>query len=88
MSDKAYVVFLRGQTEGESYLLSDVCPTEFMGFSCIKGTFRVTTPSTAVHYMANRNIYIPVEKVLMVMEYESIEDYRSSVKKHYEAKSE
>lgn len=85
MSSKAYLVYVRGQTGGESYLLSDATREEFMGVPCIKGTYRPNTSTS--HWMAGRVTYIPLDKVLFLTEYESFEAYRDALKRHYEEKS-
>ena len=85
MSSKAYLVYLRGQIENESYVIADVSREEFMGIPCIKGTYRPNTSPS--YYMAGRTIYIPLDKVLYVMEYESLDAYREAVKRHYEGKA-
>jgi hypothetical protein len=86
MNPKAYLVYVAGKTAGESYLLSDVSREEFMGVACIKGTYR--HPSSSAHWMAGRTIYVPLEKVLMVTEYDSHDAYKEALKTHYEAQAE
>ena len=85
MSGKVYLVFVGGQGEGASYLLSDASSEEFMGMRCIKGTYRVF--ASAYHWMEGRVTYVPVSKILLVTEYESFEAYRDSLKRHYEEKA-
>jgi hypothetical protein len=85
MSGKAYLVHVHGRTEGESYLLADATREEFMGVACIKGTYRPNKSTS--HWMAGRVTYIPLEKVLLVTEYDSFEAYCEALKRHYEEKS-
>ena len=55
MSSKAYLVHVRGRTEGESYLLADATREEFMGVPCIKGTYRPNKSTS--HWMAGRQLH-------------------------------
>ena len=82
---KAYLIYVAGGDAGESYLLSDVSREEFMGVPCIKGTYR--HPSSATHWLASQIMYVPLEKVRMVTEYESLKAYTDALKRHYEAQT-
>ena len=82
---KAYLVFVSGNTAGESYLLCDVSREEFMGVPCIKGTYR--HPSSATHWLSAKPMYVPLDKVLLITEYESHEAYQDALKRHYETQS-
>jgi hypothetical protein len=85
MSTKVYQVYIAANTESASYLLADATREEFMGVPCIKGTYRPHTSSS--HWLAGQVIYIPLDKVLTVIEYESFEAYRDALKRHYDEKS-
>lgn len=81
---KAYLIHLSSKTSGESYLLCDVSRDEFMGVPCIRGVYR---PTSATHWLASKTMYVPLEKILMVTEYESLEAYQESLKRYYEAQA-
>lgn len=83
---KAYLIYVAGKSAGESYLLCDVSRDEFMGVPCIKGTYR--HPSSTTHWLASKTMYVPLEKILMVTEYESHEAYKDALKRHYEAQAQ
>ena len=80
---KAYLVYVAGLRAGESYLLCDVSREEFLGAPCIKGTY--WHPSSTTHWLASQTIYVPLDKVLMVAEYESHDAYKDAMKRHYES---
>jgi hypothetical protein len=85
MNGTAYLVHVRGRTEGESYLLSDAARGEFMGVACIRGIYRPPNKSPS-HWMAGRVTYIPLENILLVTEYDSFEAYCDALKRHYHEK--
>jgi hypothetical protein len=82
---KAYLIYVAGGKPGESYLLSDVSREDFLGVPCVKGTYR--HPSSTTHWLAGQTMYVPVDKVLMVTEYESHDAYKDALKRHYEAQA-
>ena len=82
---KIYLIYVRGQTDGASYLLADCMRQEFMGIPCIKGTYR--SNKSAAHWMAGRATYIPLDSVVLVTEFDSFEAYRQMLKRHYEEKA-
>ena len=83
---KIYLVYVRGQTDGASYLLVDCKRQEFMGTACIKGTYR--SSKSANHWMAGRVTYIPLDSVVLVTEFDSFEAYREMMRRYYEGKAE
>jgi hypothetical protein len=82
---KVYLVYVRGQTDGASYLLADCKRQEFMGIACIKGTYR--SSKSAGHWMAGRVTYVPLESVVLVTEFDSFEAYHEMLRRHYEEKA-
>ena len=82
---KAYLIYIAGQTAGESYLLIDATRTELMGVPCVKGTYR--HPTSPSHWLSGRTLHVPLDKVQMFAEYESADAYVQSVRAYYEAKS-
>ena len=74
----AYLVYVAGAREGEAYLLADAGPAEFMGVPCIQGTY--CHPSSDRHWLSGRRMYIPIEKILLVTEYESADAYRAAIR--------
>ena len=81
---KAVLVAVAGSAR-ESYFLTDAAPDEFMGMRCIKGTFRL--PRRSSHWLGSRTMYIPLDKILFVSEYESYEAYLEAITRHDEEQS-
>lgn len=81
---KVYLIYVRGQTDGASYLLANCQRQEFMGVACIKGTYR--SNKSANHWMAGRVTYIPLDSVVLVTEFDSFEGYREMMRRYYEEK--
>ena len=83
---KAYLIHVVGKTGGESYLLYGVSREEFMGVPCIKGTY--LHPSSTTHWLASKTMYVPLENIQMVTEYESQEAYQEALKQYYKAQAD
>jgi len=75
---KVYVAYIEGET---TYTLQSIKKEKFHGISCIKGTFWSKSS-----WAAGKDIIIPSDKILHLIEFESIEDYESSRKKYYDKK--
>ena len=88
MSDgKVYLITQGGmQKDHDAYqiLLENIGRSEFMGMQCVKGTFR---PGAEGHFMAGKTMYMPVDKIFAVTEYESHAAYKEAVKRHYEERA-
>ncbi len=56
-----------------------------MGIPCVKGTY--LHPSSSAHWLSSKTMYVPLEKILMVTEYESKEAYKAALKRYYEAQA-
>ena len=82
---KAYLVYVVGGSDGESYLLTDATTETFMGMRCNRGFYGC--PQANWHFIAHRIVRIPCERVQMIIEYDTYESYRDAVRKHYEEKS-
>jgi hypothetical protein len=85
MDGKAYLIFVNGLTERESYLLSDATVEEFMGIRCIKGRYEHADPKRQAHYMNMTTMRIPIERILFITEYESRQAHQDAVARHYAA---
>ena len=83
--NKAYLVYIAGGSEHESYLLLDAKPATFMGVRCVSGMYR--TPGSSYHWLADRIMHIPLERILHIVEYDSLADYRDAVKRHYQERA-
>ena len=82
---KAYLVYVTGGSAGESYLLTDATTETFMGMKCICGFYAL--PGANWHFIADRIIRIPCERVQLIVEYDSHEAYKDAIKRHYDEKS-
>ena len=56
-----------------------------MGVPCLKGTYH--HPSSTTHWLDSQTMYVPLDKVLMVTEYDSYEAYKDALKRCYEAQA-
>jgi hypothetical protein len=83
---KAYLECVGFMADGNpcSFVLSEVENTEFLGGRCIRGRLRYSGQN---HFMAEKLMYVPVERVITATEYESYEAYREAVKRHYAEKA-
>jgi hypothetical protein len=64
-------------------VLQDASPAKFMGMPCIKGTH---------HYRENfwtegKTVYVPLENISDVVEFDSLAEYKQRVKKHFDQQS-
>ena len=75
---KAYLILLAGGKDFESYLLTGVSPTDFMGVPCIKGTYRA--PKS--HWMPGTEMYVPLPMVRAVNVYPTYDAYLEALKRH------
>jgi hypothetical protein len=83
---KTYLMCVGFMPDGNpcTYVMTDLENTDFMGERCIKGRLRY---SGSAHFMSDKVMYIPLERVNTVTEYESYEAYREAVKRHYADKA-
>jgi hypothetical protein len=77
-----YMVVVGDRGNGTNYAVADLEPVEFMGLRCLKGRFFSIDPR---HFMADRVACFPVEKVLLITEYESMAAYQEAARRHREA---
>ena len=82
---KAYLVYVTGGSEGQSYLLTNATQETFMGMRCIRGFYG--PPSGKWHFIADRVVRIPCDRVQLIVEYDSYQTYKDAVRRHYEEKS-
>jgi len=67
---KVYAVYL-GATS--SYVLQDIEPVEFNGIKCLKGEH------VNISWIKNKVVYIPVDKVSLIVEYNSVEEFKQTI---------
>lgn len=67
---KVYVCYLDGET---TYVLEDVGMAEFNGIQCLKGRH------ANLSWVRNKVVYLPVNKISAVLEYDSVEQYISDI---------
>ena len=82
---KTYLVCVGFMADGNpcTFVLTEVEKAEFLEGPCIKGRLRY---SGQAHFMSDKVMYLPVERVITVTEYDSYEAYREAVKRHYAEK--
>jgi hypothetical protein len=76
-----YHVYVTG--ERSSYVLQDLSREEFFGIPCIAGLFA----KSAVEWIYGQRVRIPVDKVMLIVEYASIDAYDRKLKSHALSKS-
>ncbi len=76
------VVADRGVDKPSNYVLAELEAVEFKGVRCFKGRLANVDPR---HFMAERIAYFPVDKVLMITEFESMAAYQEAAKRHKDA---
>jgi hypothetical protein len=59
-----------------SYVLTDMAPVEFMGLRCLKRTY--AGPGSSVRWLVGQPTYIPLDKILTINEFESLNAYTKS----------
>lgn len=73
---KVYLVYL-ANTE-ESYLLSELSNVSFLSVNCLKGK------QIEKGWVEGKTVYIPIDKVKCIVEFNTYEEYLASVKKFNE----
>lgn len=81
---KAYLVHVSGGSDAQSYLLMGVTQETFMGMRCIRGFYGSRSKS---HFMADRVVHVPCDRVHLIVEYDSHEAYKDALRKHDKEKS-
>ncbi|MBM3967510.1 MAG: hypothetical protein FJ308_21010 [Planctomycetes bacterium] len=71
-----YHVYVTG--ERGSYVLQDLSREDFFGIPCVVGLFA----KPAVDWLYGQRVRIPVDKVMLVVEYASIDAYNRKLKSH------
>ncbi len=86
MTGKTYLVCVGFMADGNpcTYVMNEVESVEFMERPCLRGRLRY---SGSTHFMSDKVIYVPLERVISATEYESNEAYRDAVKRHWAEKS-
>lgn len=72
---KIYAIYV-SDFHSSSYVLGDVEASDFNGVKCLKGK------QVDLTWVANRTVYIPVEKIENIVEYDSLEEYKNDIDKY------
>jgi ubiquitin C-terminal hydrolase len=72
VSSKVYVVYIE---QGKSYVLEGVEGVDFKGVKCLKGRHADIT------WAKGKICYVPVDKVSVIMEFDSLEQYKEDIQK-------
>jgi hypothetical protein len=78
---KVYLIYVNN-FRSSSYVLEGIESSDFNGVKCLKGTHVDLT------WVANRTIYIPVDKIEEIIEYDSISQYKEDIDKYNKKKLE
>ena len=71
-SSKIYQIYVEGMTGG-SYALENIEYVDFHGVKCLKGR------QIDVSWLKNKVVYIPTDKVISVVEFDSLEDLKACI---------
>ena len=83
-SEKVFVVRIADGSGSHDYVLLDVYREEFFGINCLAGTYHTRSKNI---YIADKLMRIPCERVISIVEFDSIEDYRATIENYYAAKA-
>ena len=84
-ADKCYLIYITAGGRSEAHVLTKVKAQQVMGIRCITGLN--SYPAHPDHWMTERIIHIPVDRIENITEYDSLDDYKEAVKRHYESKA-
>lgn len=70
---KVYLVYLT--SADESYLLGELSNVSFLSVSCLKGK------QIEKGWVEGKTVYVPVDKIKCIVEFNTYEEYLASVKK-------
>lgn len=73
---KVYVVYLANADE--SYVLGELSNVSFLSVNCLKGK------QIEKGWMEGKTVYVPIDKVKSIVEFNSYEEYLAAVKKFNE----
>jgi hypothetical protein len=80
---KIYVIYVTGETaRPATYILEDVEATEFNGIKCLKGKH------VDMYWVANKMLYVPIDKILLIVEYDSLSQYKENMEKYHKKQLE
>ena len=77
---KVYVIYLEGYKS--SYILEDLEATDFDGIKCLKGR------QVDLSWVRNKVVYVPVDKVSNIVEYDSLDQYKKDVETYQKKRLE
>ena len=69
---KVYLVYIE---QGKSYVLEGVEGVDFKGVKCLKGRHADIT------WAKGKICYVPVDKISVIMEFDSLEQYKEDIQK-------
>ncbi len=70
-SQKVYAIYSSSRS---SYVLTDIETAEFHGIECLKGRH------IDLSWIKDRICYLPVTTISMIIEYDSLDDYKNSMR--------
>jgi hypothetical protein len=79
---KVYAIYVAGEMRSASYILEDIEAAEFNGIKCLKGKH------VDLYWVANRIVYIPVDKISMIIEYNSLSQFKEDIEKYHKKELE
>jgi len=79
---KISVICLSSEMHSTTYVLEDVEQAEFNGIKCLKGKH------VDLYWVANRTVYIPVSQISVIIEYDSLSQYKESLEKYHKKQME
>ena len=70
VAKKVYAVYLSATS---TYVLQGIEPVVFNGIKCLKGEH------VNISWVKNKIVYIPVDKVSLIVEYNSVEEFKQTI---------
>ena len=75
-ANKVYIVYLNDAKISIAYIVANIEAVDFQGIKCLKAT----AADLPGWFKMTKAAYFPVDKVLTVVEYDSLDDYKNSLK--------
>ena len=74
---KVHLVYLEESFTAESYVFQPIERTNLKGIECVGGLYAKNG-----YWCSGKRVYIPVDKVKVIMEFDSLDDYENSIKEY------
>lgn len=74
-SNKVYIVYLN-DAKVDAYIVTNIEAVDFQGIKCLKAT----AADLPGWFRATKAVYFPVDKVSNIVEYNSLDEYKNSLK--------